>query len=155
LLKQITSLDGNLVAESLTVIRHLIQQDPASHTNTVIRLAKNLDSATDPRARATIIWLVGEFAGIDGENNIAADVLRILAKGFANEAEPAKLQIVLLAAKVYLHYLNRCQTESNIAKPTPPRPSHSLPQKRNRDPKNLTNFRNLRTLQRESTQSIQ
>ncbi|KAH9218095.1 adaptin N terminal region-domain-containing protein [Leptodontidium sp. 2 PMI_412] len=109
LLKQITSLDGNLVAESLTVIRHLIQQDPASHTNTVIRLAKNLDTATNPRARASIIWLVGEFAGNDGEDNIAADVLRILAKGFADEAEPAKLQIVLLAAKVYLHHLNRSE----------------------------------------------
>ncbi len=33
--------------------------------------------------------------------------MRILAKGFADEAEPAKLQIVLLAAKVYLHHLNR------------------------------------------------
>lgn len=112
LLKQITSLDGNLVAESLTVIRHLIQQDPASHTKTVIRLAKNLDTATNPRARASIIWLVGEFSGIDGQNNIAADVLRILAKGFADEAEPAKLQIVLLAAKVYLHHLNRIGPET-------------------------------------------
>lgn len=112
LLNQITSLDGNLVAESLTVVRHLIQQDPASHTNTVIRLAKNLDNATNPRARATIIWLVGEFAGNDGENNIAPDVLRILAKGFADEAVPAKLQIVLLAAKVYLHHLNRQDVES-------------------------------------------
>jgi vesicle coat complex subunit len=116
LLKQITSLDGNLVAESLTVIRHLIQQDPDSHINTVIRLAKNLDTATNPRARASIIWLVGEFAGIDGENNIAPDVLRILAKGFADEAEPAKLQIVLLAAKVYLHHLNRTAIE-------PPKPT--------------------------------
>ena len=118
LLKQITSLDGNLVAESLTVIRHLIQQDPSSHTKTVIRLAKNLDTATNPRARASIIWLVGEFAGIDGENNIAADVLRILAKGFADEAEPAKLQIVLLAAKVYLHHLNLAGHEP--MKPTLP-----------------------------------
>ena len=117
LLKQITSLDGNLVAESLTVIRHLIQQDPVSHTNTVIRLARNLDTATNPRARATIIWLVGEFAGIDGENNIAPDVLRILAKGFADEAEPAKLQIVLLAAKVYLHHLNRSDFSVDTIKP--------------------------------------
>ncbi|KAF7947808.1 hypothetical protein EAE96_008887 [Botrytis aclada] len=125
LLKQITSLDGNLVAESLTVIRHLIQQDPASHTHTVIRLAKNLDTATNPRARATIIWLVGEFAGIDGENNIAPDVLRILAKGFADEAEPAKLQIVLLAAKVYLHHLNRTTPEPEPIKPvSPSQPSH-------------------------------
>ncbi|KAI9821753.1 MAG: AP-3 complex subunit beta [Pycnora praestabilis] len=117
LLKQISSPDGNLVAESLTVIRHLIQKDPSAHTKTVIRLAKNLDTATNPQARASIVWLVGEFASIDGENNIAADVLRILAKGFADESEAAKLQIVLLAAKVYVHYLNRVQPSLQTAKP--------------------------------------
>jgi AP-3 complex subunit beta len=111
LLKQTSSPDGNLVAETLTVIRHLIQQDPASHTATVIKLAKNLDTMTNPEARASIIWLVGEFAGVGGEDNIAPDVLRILAQAFADESEAAKLQIVLLAAKVYVHYLNRSQEE--------------------------------------------
>ena len=109
LLKQISSQDGNLVAESLTVIRHLIQQDPPSHTKTVIRLAKNLDSTSNPQARASIIWLVGEFSNVIAEDDIAPDVLRILAKGFVDESEAAKLQIVLLAAKVYLHHLNSTQ----------------------------------------------
>ncbi|TPX14128.1 uncharacterized protein E0L32_000522 [Thyridium curvatum] len=113
LLSQISSLDGTLAAESLTVIRQLIQQEPTAHTATVIRLAKNLDSATDAQARATIIWLVGEFSGLNGEDNIAADVLRILLKDFASESEVAKHQIVLLGAKVYLHHLNR---QAEIAK---------------------------------------
>ncbi|KAL1843174.1 hypothetical protein VTJ49DRAFT_2725 [Mycothermus thermophilus] len=117
LLSQITSLDGTLAAESLTVIRHLIQQDPAAHVATVIRLAKNLDSATDPQARATIIWLVGEFSGLNGEDNIAADVLRILLKDFASESEIAKRQIVLLGAKVYLHHLNREIEEASQSQP--------------------------------------
>lgn len=106
LLTHIGSADAHLVAESLEVIRHLIQRDPDNHRTTVVRLAKHLDAATSPQARASIIWLVGEFAGVDPDNNIAADVLRILAKGFAEEAEAAKLQIVLLAAKVYVHHLN-------------------------------------------------
>lgn len=107
LLSQITSLDGTLAAESLTVIRHLIQQDAEGHAGTVVRLAKNLDSATDPQARATIIWLVGEFSGLNGEDNIAPDVLRILLKDFSSESEAAKRQILLLGAKVYLHHINR------------------------------------------------
>lgn len=107
LLKQTSSADGNLVAEALTVIRHLIQQDPSSHIATVIKLARNLDTMTNPEARASIIWLVGEFAGTGGEDNIAPDVLRILAQGFADEPETVKLQVVLLAAKVYVHHLNR------------------------------------------------
>lgn len=107
LLSQLSSQDGNLVAESLTVIRHLIQRNPQAHVQTVIRLAKNLDTTTNAEARASIIWLVGEFSHLPEEDNIAPDVLRILAKGFADESEAAKLQIVLLAAKVYLHYLIR------------------------------------------------
>ncbi|KAF2708841.1 ARM repeat-containing protein [Pleomassaria siparia CBS 279.74] len=125
LLAHIGSADAHLVAESLEVIRHLIQRDPNNHRTTVVRLAKHLDAATSPQARASIIWLVGEFAGVDPENNIAADVLRILAKGFADEAEPAKLQIMLLAAKVYIHHLN-ANPPPEIAKPAGPQPPSAL-----------------------------
>jgi AP-3 complex subunit beta len=107
LLRQVESADGVLVAESLTVIRHIIQQNPTAHSKTVIRLAKALDTATNPTARASIIWLVGEFSGTDDGNNVAADSLRILAKSFSLESDQAKQQIVLLAAKVYAHHLNR------------------------------------------------
>ncbi|KAI0541135.1 ARM repeat-containing protein [Xylaria digitata] len=125
LLGQITSLDGTLAAESLTVIRHLIQLEPQAHVGTVVRLAKNLDSATDPQARATIIWLVGEFSGLSGGDNIAADVLRILLKDFANESEVAKRQIVLLAAKVYLHHINREAEKQAQSEATPEEDSES------------------------------
>ncbi|KAL8399652.1 hypothetical protein RB594_000161 [Gaeumannomyces avenae] len=111
LLGQVSGPDGALAAESLTVIRHLIQRDPAGHSATVVRLARNLDSATDPAARAAIIWLVGEFSSGNGRGSIAADVLRILLKDFASEAEVAKRQILLLAAKVHLHYLNSIASE--------------------------------------------
>ncbi|KAL8745252.1 MAG: hypothetical protein Q9190_002606 [Brigantiaea leucoxantha] len=111
LLDQVSSQNGNLVAESLTVIRHLIQQNPQAHMRTVIHLAKNLDTTINPEARATIIWLVGEFSGVSDKENIAPDVLRILAKGFADESEAAKMQIVLLAAKVYLHHLLRTEPQ--------------------------------------------
>ena len=106
LLKQLHSPDANLVGEAMEVIRHLIQRAPDEHSNTVVRLAKNLDSLTSPMARASIVWLIGEFAGYEPENNIAADVLRILVKGYAEESNEVRTQIVLLAAKLYLHHLN-------------------------------------------------
>ena len=105
LLDQISSFDDVLVSEVLTVIRHLIQQDPSAHKKTIVCLARHLDTTSSPAARATIIWLVAEFAVNDPEISIAPDVLRILAKGFADESEQAKQQILLLAAKVYLHHL--------------------------------------------------
>jgi AP-3 complex subunit beta len=106
LLKQIHSADSVLVGEAMEVVRHMIQRSPDEHRKTVVRLAKNLDSLTSPAARASIIWLVGEFAGTDPETNIAADVLRILVRGYADETDEVRAQIVLLAAKVYLHDLN-------------------------------------------------
>jgi vesicle coat complex subunit len=105
LLAQLSSSDAHLVASSLDVIRHLIQRDPQAHVKTIVRLAKSLDALTAPSARASIIWLVGEYAAVDPERNIAADVLRILVKGYAEEEDEVKAQIVLLAAKVYLQYL--------------------------------------------------
>ncbi|VZI17871.1 unnamed protein product [Fusarium fujikuroi] len=47
------------------------------------------------------------LACLNGEDNIAPDVLRILLKEFSNESPVAKQQILLLGAKVYLHHLNR------------------------------------------------
>ena len=106
LLKQIHSADSVLVGEAMEVVRHMIQRSPDEHRKTVVRLAKNLDSLTSPAARASIIWLVGEFSGTDTETNIAPDVLRILVRGYADETDEVRAQIVLLAAKVYLHDLN-------------------------------------------------
>lgn len=121
LLSQLSSIDEHLVSESLTVIRHLIQHDPASHKQTVVQLAKHLDSTASAEARASIVWLVGEYAAADAENNIAADVLRILVKNFAYEPEVVKQQIVLLGAKVYLQHL----LENSPPQPEQAQPSSS------------------------------
>ena len=120
LLKQIHSPDQHLVGEAVEVVRHLIQRSPDEHRKTVVRLAKNLDTLTSPTARASVVWLVGEFAaagdgsetGEVGGGSIAADVLRILVKGYADEGEEVRGQIVLLAARVYLHHLNAKNTKA-------------------------------------------
>ncbi|KAL5002062.1 adaptin N terminal region-domain-containing protein [Aspergillus recurvatus] len=129
LLNQITSLDDNLVSESLTVIRHLIQHDPGSHERTVIQLVKHLGLTTNPDARATIVWLVGEYAGIEPERNFAPDVLRVLVQNFADESEAVKQQILLLGAKVYLHHIlrNPLKKETESEEPqSKPEDQHQL-----------------------------
>ena len=128
LLRQIHSPDQHLVAESLEVIRHLIQRDPLAHTKTVVRLAKNLDTLTSPAARAGVIWLVGEFEGHAPDKSIAPDVLRILIRGYVDETDQVRQQIVLLAAKVYLHWLNAENAAKKEADaknpPSSPTPQH-------------------------------
>ncbi|KAL3464283.1 adaptin N terminal region-domain-containing protein [Aspergillus heterothallicus] len=119
LLQQITSVDENLVAESLTVIRHLIQQDPSSHERTVIQLVKHLGLTNSPDARATIVWLVGEYAGVEPDRNFAPDVLRVLVQNYADESEPVKQQVLLLGAKVYLHHILRNPPREKPQRPEP------------------------------------
>ena len=53
-----------------------------------------------PMARASILWLIGEYC--EHVPKIAPDVLRKMAKTFTNEEDIVKLQIINLAAKLYL-----------------------------------------------------
>ena len=51
-------------------------------------------------ARASILWLIGEYS--DSVPKMAPDVLRKMAKCFITEEDIVKLQILNLAAKLYL-----------------------------------------------------
>lgn len=63
-------------------------------------MAKMTDKITVPSARASIIWLIGEYS--DRVPKIAPDVLRKMAKTFCDEENIVKLQILNLAVKLYL-----------------------------------------------------
>lgn len=51
-------------------------------------------------ARASILWLIGEYC--EHVPRIAPDVLRKMAKSFTAEEDIVKLQVINLAAKLYL-----------------------------------------------------
>ena len=58
------------------------------------------DKVTVPLARASILWLIGEYS--DRVNKIAPDVLRKMAKIFCDEENIVKLQIINLGIKLYV-----------------------------------------------------
>jgi len=77
----------------------------------IARLAWRIDEIRHPKARACVIWLTGQYAAADLDNNVAAttiegivewapDVLRKSAKTFIKENVIVKLQILTLAAKL-------------------------------------------------------
>lgn len=113
-----------VVAESVVVIKKLLQMQPAQHSEIIKHMAKLTDNiqvgwgAADPQergwqqchmsegisqvpmARASILWLIGEYC--EHVPKIAPDVLRKMAKSFTNEEDIVKLQVINLAAKLYL-----------------------------------------------------
>jgi hypothetical protein len=94
-----------VVEQTVIVLRQLIQQNPTSEISARIlhQLAKLLiaDKGIDEaKARASIIWLVGEYH--DMMPKVTPDILRILAAGFVDESNEAKAQIVNMAIKLSL-----------------------------------------------------
>ncbi|XP_029505955.2 AP-3 complex subunit beta-1-like isoform X1 [Oncorhynchus nerka] len=96
----LSNRDETVVAESVVVIRKLLQIQPTQHSDIIKHMAKLFDNITVPMARASILWLMGEYC--ERVPKIAPDVLRKMAKSFTSEEDIVKLQTVNLAAKLYL-----------------------------------------------------
>lgn len=63
-----------------------------------------------PMARASILWLMGEYC--ERVPKIAPDVLRKMAKSFTAEEDIVRLQTVNLAAKLYLTNAKQVQNDT-------------------------------------------
>ncbi|KAG9266009.1 AP-3 complex subunit beta-1 isoform X2 [Astyanax mexicanus] len=96
----LSNRDETVVAESVVVIKKLLQTQPSQHSDIIKHMAKLFDNITVPMARASILWLIGEYC--EHVPKIAPDVLRKMAKSFTSEEDIVKLQTVNLAAKLYL-----------------------------------------------------
>ncbi|XP_030381657.1 AP-3 complex subunit beta-2 [Scaptodrosophila lebanonensis] len=92
--------DEHVVAESVVVIKKLLQTKAAEHFEIITQMAKLIDYITVPAARAAIIWLIGEYN--EKVPHIAPDVLRKMAKSFVDEQDVVKLQVLNLGVKLYL-----------------------------------------------------
>ncbi|CAM4734004.1 unnamed protein product [Leuciscus chuanchicus] len=100
LVQLLSNRDELVVAESVVVIKKLLQMQPEQHSDIIKHMAKLIDSIQVPMARASILWLIGEYC--EHVPKISPDVLRKMAKTFTNEEDIVKLQIINLAAKLYL-----------------------------------------------------
>lgn len=107
-----------VVGESVVVLKKLMQMRPTEHKDIIIHLAKLAETITVPMARASILWLIGEYS--DRVPKIAPDVLRKMAKIFINEDDIVKLQILNLAAKLCITNSKQtkllCQYVFNLAR---------------------------------------
>ncbi|OQR76388.1 AP-3 complex subunit beta-2-like [Tropilaelaps mercedesae] len=94
----LSSRNELVVAESVVVIKKLLQIEPGQHAQIIRQMARLLDNIQVPMARASILWLIAEYA----EPKIAPDVLRRIAKTFCQEEDIVKLQALNLASRLAL-----------------------------------------------------
>lgn len=99
----LASKNETVVAESVVVLKQLLQmprEEGVSYDEVIKQLTRLFTKVTSPKARASIIWVVGEY--VDVISQYAPDILRQLAKGFATEPDVVKMQIINLAVKLLL-----------------------------------------------------
>ncbi|XP_053679944.1 AP-3 complex subunit beta-2 [Anopheles nili] len=102
----LSNKDEYVVAESVVVIKKLLQTKKEEHFEIISQMAKLLDFIQVAAARASILWLIGEYN--EKVPKIAPDVLRKAVKSFIDEDDIVKLQVLNLAVK--LHITNPKQT---------------------------------------------
>ncbi|CAB1318710.1 unnamed protein product [Coregonus sp. 'balchen'] len=74
---------------------------PTQHSDIIKHMAKLFDNITVPMARASILWLMGEYC--ERVPKIAPDVLRKMAKSFTSEEDIVKLQTTKLLTQYILN----------------------------------------------------
>lgn len=100
LIRMLSNRDETVVSECIIVIKKLLQMGQKGHHDVITHMAKLLEKIKVPMARASILWLIGEYS--ERIPKVAPDVLRKMAKSFSSEDDVVKLQILNLGAKLYV-----------------------------------------------------
>lgn len=95
-----------VVQEAIVVIKDIFRKYPNKYESIISTLCENLDTLDEPEARASMVWIIGEYAErIDN----ADELLDSFLEGFHDEnAQVLHLLKIIqyLICIVYLHFFN-------------------------------------------------
>ncbi|EXJ94688.1 hypothetical protein A1O1_03085 [Capronia coronata CBS 617.96] len=98
LLDLINTKVNYVVQEVIVVIKDIFRKYPG-YEGIIPTLCKCVDELDDPHARASLIWIVGEYAE---KISNAGDILGGFVDGFAEEFTQTQLQILTAVVKLFL-----------------------------------------------------
>merc|ERR1719242_429886 len=88
-----------VVQESVIVIKDIFRRYPRKYEKIIVTLCDNLESLNEPEAKASMIWIIGEYAEriVD-----AADRLEHFIDSFEEEGAVVQLQLLTSTVKLFL-----------------------------------------------------
>ncbi|PAV15661.1 Adaptor complex beta subunit [Pyrrhoderma noxium] len=99
LLELISTRVSYVVQEAVVVMKDIFRKYPSTYEGVIPTLCANLDELDEPEAKASLIWIIGEYAGkIDN----ADELLGIFVESFTEEAYPVQLQTLTAVVKLYM-----------------------------------------------------
>eukprot|EP00742_Colponemidia_sp_Colp-10_P000826 GILJ01000896.1.p1 GENE.GILJ01000896.1~~GILJ01000896.1.p1 ORF type:complete len:928 (+),score=203.16 GILJ01000896.1:51-2786(+) len=100
-----------VVQEAIIVIKDIFRKYPNRYETIIATLCENLENLDEPEAKASMIWILGEYAErIDN----ADELLDSFLENFADET--AQVQLQLLTATVKLFLKRPTDTEAMVTK---------------------------------------
>ncbi|CAL7936403.1 unnamed protein product [Xylocopa violacea] len=88
-----------VVQEAIVVIKDIFRKYPNKYETIISTLCENLDTLDEPEARASMIWIIGEYAErIDN----ADELLESFLEGFHDENTQVQLQLLTAIVKLFL-----------------------------------------------------
>ncbi|KAH9856138.1 Adaptor protein complex beta subunit [Lenzites betulinus] len=99
LLDLIASRVSYVVQEAVVIMKDIFRKYPSTYEGVIPTLCANLDELDEPEAKASLIWIIGEYAKkIDN----ADELLGIFVDTFTEESYPVQLQTLTAVVKLYL-----------------------------------------------------
>ncbi|KAK7677182.1 hypothetical protein QCA50_019891 [Cerrena zonata] len=88
-----------VVQEGVVVMKDIFRKYPSTYEGVIPTLCANLDELDEPEAKASLIWIIGEYANkIDN----ADELLGIFVDTFTEESYPVQLQTLTAVVKLFL-----------------------------------------------------
>jgi AP-1 complex subunit beta-1 len=88
-----------VVQEAIVVIKDIFRKYPNKYESIIATLCENLDTLDEPEARASMIWIIGEYAErIDN----ADELLESFLDNFHDENSQVQLQLLTAIVKLFL-----------------------------------------------------
>eukprot|EP00727_Mastigamoeba_balamuthi_P012717 m51a1_g8068 Adaptor protein complex 1 and 2 (AP-1/AP-2), beta subunit (926) ;mRNA; f:162890-166807 len=99
LLELIQTKVNYVVQEAVVVIKDIFRKYPNKYESVIATLCENLETLDEPDAKASMIWIIGEYAErIDN----AAELLDRFLESFADESAQVQLQLLTAVVKLFL-----------------------------------------------------
>ncbi|TFL01783.1 clathrin binding protein [Pterulicium gracile] len=99
LLELINTRVSYVVQEAVVVMKDIFRKYPSTYEGVIPTLCSNLDELDEPEAKASLIWIIGEYANkIDN----ADELLGIFVDSFTEESYPVQLQTLTAVVKLFL-----------------------------------------------------
>uniref|UniRef100_A0A0N5BAM1 AP complex subunit beta n=1 Tax=Strongyloides papillosus TaxID=174720 RepID=A0A0N5BAM1_STREA len=95
-----------VVQEAVVVIKDIFRKYPNKYEGIISTLCENLDTLDEPEARASMIWIIGEYA--ERIEN-ADELLESFVETFHDESTQVQLQLLTATVKLFLKKPNESQ----------------------------------------------